>query len=204
VVKLGNKQRTGRRKSKELKEPKEKLRPAERKSSVQDVHSTMEVRSDKEVGSDKQGPDNTEHEFEGSRPLATVDRQPEPPVELTSQQGQHQQTEQPEVEQTHKMQQERKRSGGKRVADNREGIFESVSKMNESIFSLDAMKKAAAWYIETSEKFANQAIEVQERVTGWAKDTPLAPLFEAQSSFARKFVERSANAARTMWQIQPS
>jgi hypothetical protein len=93
--------------------------------------------------------------------------------------------------------------GGKRVAENnREGMFETFSKMNESVFSLDGVKKAAAWYIETSEKLANQAIELQERATGWAKDTPFAPLFEAQNSFARKFVERSANAARTLWQIQ--
>jgi hypothetical protein len=96
------------------------------------------------------------------------------------------------------------KSGGTRVAENREGIFEGFSKINESVFSLEGVKKAAAWYIETSEKLANQALELQERATGWAKDTPWAPLFEAQNSFARKFVERSANAARTLWQIQPT
>jgi hypothetical protein len=94
--------------------------------------------------------------------------------------------------------------GGKIVAENnREGIFDSFGKINESVFSLDGVKKAAAWYIETSEKIANQALELQEKATGWAKDTPLAPLFEAQHSFARKFVERSATAARTLWQIHP-
>lgn len=96
------------------------------------------------------------------------------------------------------------KSGGKRVADNREGVFESFTKMNDSVFSLEGVKKAAAWYIETGEKLANQALELQERATGWAKDTPFAPLFEAQHSIARKFVERSASAARTLWQIQPS
>ena len=88
------------------------------------------------------------------------------------------------------------------MAENREGIFEGFAKINESVFSLDGVKKAAAWYIETSEKLAKQALELQEKATGWAKDTPFAPLFEAQNSFARKFVERSANAARTLWQIQ--
>lgn len=87
--------------------------------------------------------------------------------------------------------------------NNREGMFDSINKMSESVFSLEGVKKAAAWYIETSEKLANQALELQERATGWAKDTPFAPLFEAQNSFARKFVERSANAARTLWQIHP-
>jgi hypothetical protein len=96
------------------------------------------------------------------------------------------------------------KSGGKRVADNRESITDGFAKFSESIFSPEGMKKAAAWYIETSEKFANQAIELQERATGWAKDTPFAPLFEAQNSLARKFVERSVNAARTLWQIEPS
>ena len=87
------------------------------------------------------------------------------------------------------------------MADTRENVFESFSKMNDSVFNLEGVKKAAAWYIETSEKFANQALELQEKATSWAKDTPFAALFEAQQSIARKFVERSAHAARTLWQV---
>src|SRR5260370_5444061 len=83
-----------------------------------------------------------------------------------------------------------------------EKMFESFSKLGESFFSLDGVKKAAAWYIETSEKLVNQAIELSEKSTGWAKETPLAPLFEAQTSLARKFLERSVSAARNLWQIQ--
>jgi hypothetical protein len=83
-----------------------------------------------------------------------------------------------------------------------EKMFESFNKLGESFFSLDGVKKAVAWYIETSEKLANQAIELQEKSTGWAKETPLAALFEAQTSMARKFVERSISAARNLWQIQ--
>jgi phage shock protein A len=101
---------------------------------------------------------------------------------------------------------ESKDSGGKVVAEkeNGQGMFEAYSKMSESVFSLDGVKKAAAWYIETSEKLANQVIDLQEKATGWAKETPLAALFEAQNSFARKVVERSASAARNLWRIQPS
>lgn len=84
---------------------------------------------------------------------------------------------------------------------NGESMFESFSKMNESFLKFDAAKKAAAWYIETGEKFATQLIEMQEKATGWAKETPLAPLFEAQNSIARKLVERSASAARNLWQL---
>lgn len=83
---------------------------------------------------------------------------------------------------------------------NGEKMYDSVSKLTES-FNLDGVKKAAAWYIDTSEKFANQALEIQEKATGWAKDTPLAPIFEAQNSIAKKFVERSVNVARNLWQI---
>jgi hypothetical protein len=93
--------------------------------------------------------------------------------------------------------------GGNIVAEkeNREGTFEAFTKIGESMFSVEGVKKAAAWYIETSEKLANQAIEMQEKATGWAKETPLAPLFDAQNSLARKIVERSAGAARSLWQI---
>lgn len=80
-------------------------------------------------------------------------------------------------------------------------VFESSTKPGESLFGLDSVKKAAAWYIETTEKLANQAIELQEKTTSWAKRTPLGPLFEAQTSIARKFVARSASAARNLWQV---
>jgi len=35
----------------------------------------------------------------------------------------------------------------------------------------------------------------------WAKETPLSPLFETQTAFARKLVERSVAAARNLWQL---
>jgi hypothetical protein len=92
---------------------------------------------------------------------------------------------------------------GVNMADKLDGenVFESFTKLNESFFKPDGAKKAAAWYIETSEKLATQIIELQEKATSWAKETPLAPLFEAQSSIARKLVERSAAAARNLWQL---
>ena len=86
---------------------------------------------------------------------------------------------------------------------NGEKVFESFTKLGEKFFSIDGMKKMAALYIETGEKLANQAIELSEKTTSWAKDTPLAPIFEAQVSIARKFVEGSYSTARSLWQIQP-
>ncbi len=85
--------------------------------------------------------------------------------------------------------------------ETRENVFETFNKLGESLLSLDGAKKAAAWYIGASEKMATQALEMQEKVTGWAKETPLAPLFEAQHNFARKLIERSATAARNLWQV---
>ena len=85
-----------------------------------------------------------------------------------------------------------------------ESVIGGLSKLGETFFSVEGAKKAAAWYIDTSEKFAQQAIDLQERATGWAKETPLAPLFEAQNSIARKLVERSASAVRNLWRLNQS
>jgi hypothetical protein len=80
-------------------------------------------------------------------------------------------------------------------------VRESSTKLGESLCSFEGVKKIAAWYIEKSESLAKQAIELQEKRTEWAKETLLAPMFEAQSSIARKFVECSASAVRNLWRI---
>jgi hypothetical protein len=94
---------------------------------------------------------------------------------------------------------------GVSMAEKTEGetMFESFSKIGEKFFSMDGVKKVAAWYIETGEKLAIQALELQEKATAWAKDTPLAPIFEAQVAITRKLVEGSYSTARSLWQIQP-
>lgn len=84
----------------------------------------------------------------------------------------------------------------------REGMYEAFGKLGESFFSLDSAKKAAAWYIDTTERVATQALELQEKATGWAKETPLASLFEAQQSVARKLIAGSASAARNLWKLE--
>jgi hypothetical protein len=83
-----------------------------------------------------------------------------------------------------------------------EGMYEEFSKLGESFFSIEGAKKAAAWYIDTSERVAMQALELQEKATAWAKETPLASMFEAQHKMARKFIERSVTSARNLWQIE--
>jgi hypothetical protein len=90
------------------------------------------------------------------------------------------------------------------VADNRESIFNGFGGIPGSVFSPDGVKQAAAWYIDMNERLANQAVAFQENATSWAKNTPFAPLIEAQNSFARMLVQVSANMARSLWQIQPA
>jgi hypothetical protein len=82
------------------------------------------------------------------------------------------------------------------------GTFEGFSELTRNFFSLDAAKKVAALCIETGEQLAEGALEVQAKSTEWAKDTPLASLFEAQNSMGRKLVELSADTARRLWRIE--
>jgi hypothetical protein len=97
------------------------------------------------------------------------------------------------------------RSGGKEMAEtennNQAYGFEGFTKIGRDVFSVEGAKKFAAWYIDTSEKFALDAIDLQAKATDWAKDTPFGPIFAAQQDIGRKFVERSAHAARTRWRL---
>lgn len=81
----------------------------------------------------------------------------------------------------------------------RTGFIENVSNLGGALFNVKGVKKFASWYIDTSEKLANGALDFQASATQWAKETPLAPIFSAQNEFSRKLVERSANAARSLW-----
>lgn len=83
-----------------------------------------------------------------------------------------------------------------------EGVFERLNDLRSDLLSGKRAKKIAAWYIDTSEKVANRAIDFQESATKWAKDTPLAPIFDAQIEFGKKLVKRSADAARSIWRLE--
>jgi hypothetical protein len=83
-----------------------------------------------------------------------------------------------------------------------EDKIESRSDRGQPSYALESLKRALAFHIRNSERLANQAIELQEQNAQWAKNTPLAPWFEAQASIARKIVECAAAAARNLWQIR--
>ncbi|HYR78615.1 MAG TPA: hypothetical protein VEO55_01335 [Candidatus Dormibacteraeota bacterium] len=82
------------------------------------------------------------------------------------------------------------------------GMFGNVANLGAKLINVEGAKKFAAWYIDTTEKVANQAIDFQESATQWAKQTPLAPIFAAQYEYGKKIVERSANAARSLWRLE--
>jgi hypothetical protein len=60
----------------------------------------------------------------------------------------------------------------------------------------------AALYIDTGEKLVKRTLDFQAKAGAWAKDTPLAPLFEARISMARKIAELSVDTARRVWRIE--
>jgi hypothetical protein len=99
----------------------------------------------------------------------------------------------------------RRKSGEKKKMEEKETVstlIENAAEMGGKLFNVKGAKKFAAWYIDTSEKVAKQAIDFQTSATEWAKETPLAPIFAAQYEYGKKFIERSANAARSIWRLE--
>jgi len=68
----------------------------------------------------------------------------------------------------------------------------------------DSAKKAAELYVESGEKLGKMMLELHERSTSWAKETMLAPLFEAQRSAGKQMMESSVGMARKMCGIGKS
>ncbi len=81
------------------------------------------------------------------------------------------------------------------------GVYEGFSRIAENCFNPAGAKKAAAWYIDTTEKLATQALDFQVKATEWAKETPIYPLIEAQQTIGRKLVEQSVSTARSLWKL---
>jgi hypothetical protein len=81
------------------------------------------------------------------------------------------------------------------------GMYEGISRIAEKCFNPAGAKKAAAWYIDTTEKLATQALDFQVKATEWAKETPIYPFIEAQQTIGRKLVEQSASTARSLWRL---
>lgn len=65
-----------------------------------------------------------------------------------------------------------------------------------------SLKQSAAQYLSTTEEWGKKALELNERLTAWAKETPFSSLFETQRSIASQLLENSITLARKAWQIE--
>ena len=81
------------------------------------------------------------------------------------------------------------------------GAAESFTRMSEALFNTD-FRKAAATYLDFIENLTKQMLDFQETAMSGAKETPLEPFVEFQTSISRKMAETSINAARSLCQIQ--
>jgi hypothetical protein len=68
----------------------------------------------------------------------------------------------------------------------------------------DGAKKAMELYVESGEKMGKMMLELYERSTSWAKETMLAPLFEAQRSAGKQMMESSMEMTRKLCGIAKS
>jgi len=64
------------------------------------------------------------------------------------------------------------------------------------------MRELADRYIEASAAFAKQILEFQAQSTSWAKETPMAPMFQSQYSFNQGLIDFWQDAARAILQIE--
>jgi len=79
-------------------------------------------------------------------------------------------------------------------------LLKLLIEMTEMWYS--AAKKLTTYAIDATESVAKGVVEGQRLASGWAKDTPVAPLLEEQQTITREFVTRSADVARRLWLLQ--
>lgn len=65
-----------------------------------------------------------------------------------------------------------------------------------------SLKEGAAQYLNTTEEWGKKVLELNEKLTAWAKETPFSSLFETQRSIASQLMGNSIALARKAWQIE--
>lgn len=83
------------------------------------------------------------------------------------------------------------------AADN--PVVKLLSEVNAPLCS--PWKETAAQYLKASEEWAEKALEWNTKATAWAKETPLASVFETQRNLTSQAVENSLTLARRFWKI---
>ena len=75
-----------------------------------------------------------------------------------------------------------------------------LSEVNAPLCS--SWKETAAQYINASEEWTERALEWNTKATAWAKETPLASVFETQRNLTSQVVENSLSLARRFWKLE--
>jgi hypothetical protein len=81
------------------------------------------------------------------------------------------------------------------------GTAASFTRMSDAFLNMD-FRKVVALYLDFLENLTKQVLDFQETSMNWAKETPLEPFVEFQTSIARKLTETSINALRNLYQIE--
>jgi hypothetical protein len=70
------------------------------------------------------------------------------------------------------------KSEGDKMQQTDKGSFEDFSELARGLFSFDGARKLAAFYIDSGEKLAKSALDLQAKSTEWAKDVFALVSFE--------------------------
>ena len=81
------------------------------------------------------------------------------------------------------------------------GTANAFSRMSEAFLNVD-LRRGLALYLDFIENLTKQVLDFQETSLNWAKETPLEPFVEFQTSIARKIAETSISAVRSLYQIE--
>ena len=82
----------------------------------------------------------------------------------------------------------------------RETTSGSLTDIANSLFG--TMRDIASQSIDANVGFAKQMLDFQALTTRWAKDTPMAPMFQSQYALSEGLIELFADATRVLWQIK--
>jgi hypothetical protein len=63
----------------------------------------------------------------------------------------------------------------------------------------DSARQFAELYIDSSRKVGEAMLDLHERSTSWARETPLNPLFEMQRNAGKQMLENSIELARKVF-----
>ena len=64
------------------------------------------------------------------------------------------------------------------------------------------LTQITAWYIDTAQRFAHNALTLQKQTLIWGQDTPWGPLLETQHAWTSQWVARMTALSRTFWQLE--